>query len=186
MESRRCRRLAGRGVYRRDTDVLTCSKVGAHIRATAVATSRRQAHRGAETARWARSRAAEALCATRDGRGCGANAGRRVGVRRSPETAKDSESTDNTGTPGEAIRPRTPTVPKEASLRPPGPRSGPQKSLRQAARTGAAAKGERSTAPTHVARPPAAAREQAPIPARGTRDPTALIDWSLGQPSVKE
>jgi hypothetical protein len=93
--------------------------------------------------------------------------------------------------PGPAARPdvtapQTATVPKEGSLRPPGLSTRPQKSASPPARVESSLRPERQTPPVQAARPQPSPRPETPAPARGTPDPTAIIDWLLGRPPGAE
>jgi serine/threonine protein kinase len=103
-----------------------------------------------------------------------------------PKDTSDSEPTDVPAMRRDTAGPQPPTVPKESSLRPPDVGTRPQKSSRPPARVEAPVTGERQTAPARVAQPPSVSRQDTPTPARGAPDPTAIIDWLLGQPSVKQ
>jgi len=103
-----------------------------------------------------------------------------------PKEAGGQETEPTPAVRPDTSAPRATDVPKEASLRPPGLGAGPQKSARPTARVEAPLRPERQTAPARIATPPPAPRQETPAPARGTPDPTAIIDWLLGRPPGNE
>lgn len=102
---------------------------------------------------------------------------------RVPEAESDLEAADEPRKSKEAMESTPPPLPRESSLRPPGAKRPPQTSPSQPVRSEAPVQAERRTAPPRAATPPA---PPAPSPAREAVDPTAIIDWLLGQPSGRE
>jgi len=106
-----------------------------------------------------------------------------VATAEAPREVSDAKAEEVPAMRPDATEPRSPTVPKESSLRPPGVGTWPQQSSRPPARVEAPVRAERPTAPAPVAKPPSVSRQETPAPARGApEDPTAIIDWLLGQP----
>lgn len=105
-----------------------------------------------------------------------------VAAAEAPTAVDDAQTAPTPPERPDAIAPRASGVPKEASLRPPGLGTKPQKDARPPARVDAPPRPERQAAPARVAPPPAAPRQEPPAPTRGTPDPTAIIDWLLDRP----
>jgi len=106
-----------------------------------------------------------------------------VGTAEAPKDVSDAKAEEAPAMRPETTEPRSPTVPKESSLRPPGVGTRPQKSSLPPARVEAPVRAERPPVPAPVVKPPSVPRQEAPTPARGAPDdPTAIIDWLLGQP----
>lgn len=111
---------------------------------------------------------------------------RAVAAAGASKAVDEAETELNPAVGPDASAPPASEVPKEASLRPPGLGAKPQKSPRPPARVEAPVRPERQPAPARVATPPPAPRPETPAPARGTPDPTAIIDWLLGRPPGNE
>ena len=105
-----------------------------------------------------------------------------IATAEAPTGAGDAETEALPVVRPEASTPPTPTVPREASLRPPAVAARPQKSSRPSARVEAPARAERRAAPPQVAPQAPVSRPEAAPSARGTPDPTAIIDWLLSRP----
>jgi serine/threonine protein kinase len=91
------------------------------------------------------------------------------------------EATDATRTQAEAVESPVPPLPRESSLRPPGPTGRVETGPRRPERVEAPATTGRRAAPT-----PPPSRRETPLPTRGTPDPSAIIDWLMGQPPGRE
>ena len=109
-----------------------------------------------------------------------------VAAAEAPTGVGDAEVEPSPAARPDTSAPRTPPAPREGSLRPPGLSTGPQKSPRPPARVEAPLRPERQAPPVQAARPQPSPRPETPAPARGTPDPTAIIDWLLGRPPGAE
>ena len=106
-----------------------------------------------------------------------------VTTAEAPKEVADSEAGEPAAAHPDTTEPRTPTVPQESSLRPPGLDTKIQKSSRPPARIETPTGRERPAAPAPVAKAPSVSRQETPLPARRAQeDPTAIIDWLLGRP----
>jgi len=112
---------------------------------------------------------------------------RAAATAEAPKDVSDAKAEEVPAMRPDTTEPRSPTVPKESSLRPPGAGTRPQKSARPPARVEAPVRSERPAVPAPVAKPPSVPQQQAPAPARrAAEDPTAIIDWLLGRPPGNE
>jgi len=96
------------------------------------------------------------------------------------------EKADTARTPAEATAPPASPLPRESSLRPPGATGSTETSPRRPERVETPATRGRRVAPAPAAPTSPTSRQETPLPTRGTPDPSAIIDWLLGQPPGRE
>ncbi len=108
-----------------------------------------------------------------------------------PEVARTSEpqapeKAEGASTRTQVVSPATAPPPRESTLRPPGTSGRAQKSSRPLERMEPPTARQRKAPADPVTMPVSPSGETERMPARGTPDPTAIVDWLLGPPGIKE